>query len=130
VKIFSVSIRVNITQVGEVMDSPESPASEENVPPTKFNDDPVDKQEKMLNSYMDRIERMQSPSLTRMPFAAPPSDSHQLTETVRITANTFEDLQAILSRFHAVAKELQPVPDSLLREPNFIPSVPAFPQYG
>lgn len=127
-KVFSVSIQVRITQVGVVVDAPETPAGEE--APKKFNDDPIDKQEQMLNKYLDRVANIQGPRLVSM-NAAPPSDSHMLTETVRITADTFEDLQAILSKFHAVAKELSPVPDSLLQDTaRFIPSVPAFPGYG
>jgi hypothetical protein len=39
-----------------------------------------------------------------------------MVENVRITAETFEDVQAILASFHAVAKKLPYVPDSLVQQ--------------
>jgi hypothetical protein len=107
-KIFNVSLQVRITQIAQIPDNPTDPEPRAKEP---FNDDPMDKQEKILNKYLDRVAAIQTP------HAAIPSEaeSAMLTRSIRVQAETFEDLQAILQKFNAVTKEIPTVDESLLK---------------
>lgn len=113
-KIFNVNLRVTIQQMGELADrETETPVEP---PKPSFNDDPIDKAEKMLNKYLDRAVGPRGVVAGPMGFYPGEQDGHTMTENVRITAESFEELQAILAKFHAVAKELPAVPESLIRQ--------------
>jgi hypothetical protein len=117
-KIFNVSLRVCITQIAELPDNPPEPPPEEKKP---FDDDPVNKQEKMLSKYLDRVERMNAPRApTAFPFpgyASEFTDGASMTRNIKISAETFEDLSAILKKFSDASKTLPEVPDSMLTVP-------------
>lgn len=118
-KIFNVSLRVSINQIGEIPDNPptETPLSKQ-----PFNDDPVDKQEKMISKYLDRMAEMQTP---RAPGFASESEGAAMNRSVRVQAETFEDLSAILQKFSNVLKEIPAVDGTLLKVA--IPVVPSGP---
>jgi hypothetical protein len=111
-KIFNVSLRVQINQIGEIPDNPPDLPVKEKEP---FDDDPVNKQEKILNKYLDRVERMNAPRPV-MPgmFYGNESDGASMTRNIRISAETFEDLAEILKKFSDIAKTLPEVPDSVV----------------
>jgi hypothetical protein len=112
-KIFNLRLIVNIEEIAELPDVPEEPPKP--TEPKRFNDDPIDKAEAMLNRY---IEKVNGPP--RVPGMAPSfgmgGDNHNITENIRISAATFEDLQQVLRRFHQVIRELPQVPDSVVRQ--------------
>lgn len=112
-KIFNVSLRVVISQVAEL---PDAPQDSESQPPQKFNDDPLDKQEKILDRYMTRLEKIQAPPM-RPGYFVPgiDQDGASMSQNVRIVAANFEDLSAILKKFDDTAKSLPAVPDSVLQ---------------
>ena len=70
-KIFNVAIRVSIQQIAVLPDDP----TDGDAKPAKeaFNDDPLDKQDKILTKYMDRMEAIAGPQVPRM--VAPQGDS-------------------------------------------------------
>lgn len=115
-KIFNVSVCIEINQIGEIVDrEPETPQ-----PAKPFNDDPLDKAEKMLDRYLEKANLVSPRRMDLLGFG----DSTRMTENIRVTAESFEDLQAILRKFHATAKELPTVPDSLVRQANnFTPAI-------
>lgn len=110
-KIFNVSLRVQITQIAEIPDNPPETATEVR---EKFDDDPVNKQEKILNKYLDRVERMNAPRPMMAFYPGGESDGASMTRNVKIHAETFEDMSEILKKFSDAAKTLPEVPDSLL----------------
>jgi hypothetical protein len=118
-KIFNVSLRVTIQQIGEIAEhEPEMPVE---VPkPELFSEranlDPIDKADKMLNRYLDRALGSRGPVGVLIGSYPGDQDGQTITENVRIAAESFEDLQAILAKFHAVAKALPSVPDSIIRQ--------------
>jgi hypothetical protein len=117
-KIFNVNVRVTMTLVADIPDNPEpapAPVKE------KFNDDPLDKTEKVMNKYLDRVERMNRgprhhrrgfPTFPGMPGGEPEGAS--LSKNVAVTAENYRDLNAILEQFAAVAESLPAVPDSVM----------------
>ena len=112
-KIFNVSLSVRISQVGEIRDS----ETESTESPKPFNDDPLDKADQMMSKWMKnlapRIPSPQGPFYVGS-YAAGEGDSQTVTENVRINAETFEELQAILAKFHAVIRALPAMPDSIV----------------
>lgn len=66
-KIFNVSLRVQITQVAEIPDNPEVPAPE---PPQSFNDDPLDKQEKIMTNTWTASPSFSGPRWSHTPGRA------------------------------------------------------------
>ena len=121
-KIFNVSLRVQINQIAHIPDNPAEPAPKE-----PFNDDPLDKQKKILDSYMDRVERMNAPRLVGPGFATE-SESASMNRSVQVQAETFEDLSAILQKFSDTLKQIPAVDPSLLKVAE--PTIPSMPQYG
>jgi hypothetical protein len=125
-KIFNVSLRVTIQQIGEIVDhEPDTPvdAPKPELFSERANLDPLDKADKMLNKYLDRALGPRGP-VGVIPIGLYPGeqDGQTITENIRIAAESFEDLQAILAKFHAVAKQLPAVPESLIRQAaNFTP---------
>jgi DNA-directed RNA polymerase specialized sigma24 family protein len=101
VKIFNVSVRVSITLIAELPDNPPEATKQ------PFSDDPLKKAEALF----DRAEKFMAPR---------PPDGAQMTQNVRIQAETYEDLQAILKMFADTVRAIHKVPDSLL------PTMPAF----
>ena len=115
-KIFNVSVCVEINQIGEIVErEPETPPAAK-----PFNDDPVDKAERMLDRY---LEKANLGGARILGFAAA-GDSTRMVENIRVTADSFEDLQEILRKFHTTVKALPTVPDSLVRQAsNFTPAI-------
>jgi hypothetical protein len=113
-KIFNVRINVQINQVAQIPDNPE------NTGPKPFNDDPVDKQSDMLDRYLGKVAHVFGP---RSPMGASEGDRAEMTRSVNVAAETFEELQAILAKFNDTAKTLVAVPDSLLaaHDPSITP---------
>lgn len=102
-KIFNVSIQVSISQIGEIADrEPE---------PKPFNDDPVDKQAQVMDKYLGKLVRMMPPS-----FGPSGADGQSMNESVKIVADSFEDVQAILGRFHKLAGDLPAAPASVVEQ--------------
>jgi hypothetical protein len=83
------------------------------------------KQQKMLDRYMDRVEKLKAPRAIGIAYPGE-HDAQTMTENVRIAAETFEELQAILAKFHAVAKQLPAVPDSVIAPSKLTPMGPMF----
>jgi len=116
-KIFNLRLMVNIEQIAELPDAPEEPPK--TAEPKRFNDDPIDKAEAMLNRY---IQKVNGPPRVFAGIAPPfgmglgQGDNHNITENIRISAEDFEDLQKVLKRFHQVIRELPQVPDSVVRQ--------------
>jgi hypothetical protein len=109
-KIFNVSIRVQIDQVLEIPDTEPEPAKRE-----PFNDDPLDKAEKIMDRYIQKTGLGRAP-LVAMPFPGMGSDGTMMTENVKVQAETFEELQNILMKFHMKFQELPAVPESLITQ--------------
>lgn len=75
----------------------------------------------MLDRYMDRLEKIAAGGASPFPgmfFPGENADGASMSQNVKITAESFEDLSAVLKRFSEAAKGLATVPDSL-----FIPGV-------
>jgi hypothetical protein len=119
VKIFNVSLHVRITQIAQIPDNPPEPAPAAKEP---FNDDPLDKQEKIMNKYLDRMAEIQGP---RGGTYASEAESASMRRSVKIQAETFEELSDILRKFDQLAKSLPPVDESLLKVATFV-APPAF----
>jgi hypothetical protein len=116
-KIFNVSLRVSITQIAELPDNPPTEA------PKPFNDNPL----KAAEALFDRAERFMAPRVAVPGFGGMypgEGDGAQFTQSVRIQAETYEDLQSVLKMFADTVKAINKVPDSLLKE-----AVPA-PSFG
>jgi|SRR5882724_333617 len=122
-KIFNVSLRVQITQIAQIPDNPESPSPQEKQP---FNDDPLDKQEKIMNKYFDRLAAFQGP-VGGVVFATE-SEGASMNRSVKVQAETFEDLAAILQKFSDTLKHIPEVDSSLLKVA--MPTMPATPSFG
>jgi hypothetical protein len=124
-KIFNVSLRVVIMQIAEIPDNPhtpEPPASE------KFTDDPLDKQEKLLNKYMDRVERIQRGPVAVFPgLGVEQQDGASFSKNVKIAAETYDDLAVVLKQFADTAGKLRAVPDGLLTDAAADPTLTPFP---
>lgn len=118
-KIFNVSLRVQITQIAEI---PDNPATEPPPEKERFTDDPMDKQEKVLNKYLDRLVDIQQP---RGLAYASESEAASMNRSVKVQAETFEDLAAILQKFSNTLKEIPAVDPSLLKVSQ--PTAPATP---
>jgi hypothetical protein len=115
-KIFNVSLRVSITQIAELPDNPPDPT------PKPFNDNPL----KQAEALFDRAERIMQPRMAMaIPYGDAGSDGAQITQNVRIQAETYEDLQAVLKMFADTVKAIHTVPDSILRDAahSFTPSL-------
>ena len=87
---------------------------------------PLDKADKILSKHFDRLgigggARI-APGMVIGPYG-PEADSASMHRNVRITAEGFDELQAILAKFNDTAKQLAAVPDSLLAPDaqNFTP---------
>ena len=119
-KIFNVAIRVSIQQIAVLPDDP----TDGDAKPAKeaFNDDPLDKQDKILTKYMDRMEAIAGPQVPRM--VTPQGDSAGMVRNVRIAASDFGELQKILAAFDETIKKLPAIPDSLLQSHSAIPIQP------
>lgn len=126
-KIFNVSLQVRITQIAEIPDNPEVPAEPETEKFDPLNDDPMKKQEKFLNKYLDRAEKLMAPTPRIGPgmfaFAPDQMEGASMSRNVKVQAETFEDLSAILAKFNEAAKTLHAIPDSLLA--SSIPPIPS-----
>jgi hypothetical protein len=118
-KIFNVSLRVVITQIAEIPDNPDMPAEPE---PEKFdplNDDPMKKQKQFLDKYMERAEKLMVGGPRPFPgmlaaYSPDQQEGASMSRNVKVQAETFEDLSAILAKFNEAAKSLHAIPDSLL----------------
>lgn len=118
-KIFNVSLRVQITQVAELPDNPPPDPA-----PKPFNDNPL----KQAEALLERAERIMAAPPRPMPgmfYAGGDSDGASYTQNVRISAETYEDLQTVLKMFADTVKAINKVPDSLLRE-----AAPPMPSFG
>jgi hypothetical protein len=96
-KIVNVKVIVQITEVADYQEAPPEPEAE------KFNDDPLDKQEKILNKYADRILGAQRPAVT---YYAGESNGLSLSLNFSVLTSGFEELQGILARFEMVSKAI------------------------
>ena len=118
-KIFNVRVRVDIVLVTTLPDElPEPTTPRAHVP---YNDDPVDKQAKMMDEYLNKAAKVfgaRGPALYVPGMPGDGGDSASMTRSINVQAETFEELQAILQKFNQVAKELHAVPDSLLTAHN------------
>lgn len=108
-KIFNVSLRVSITQIAELPDNPpDTPAH------PSLSDNPL----KAAEALFDRAERIMAPrpipGVPGFGMYGTESDGASLTQNVRIQAETYEDLQAVLKMFSDTVKAINKVPDSLL----------------
>ncbi len=116
-KIFNVGVRVTIQQVGEIPDLPDLP----DPPKEKFNDDPIDKADKMLTKHFERlgIGNAVRPGIfvASGPYG-PESDGASMSRTVRITAETLKELTIVLAMFEDTINALNAVPDSVLSAHN------------
>lgn len=121
-KIFNVSLRVQITQIAEIPDNPEPPAPEERQP---FNDDPLDKQDKLMNKFLDRAIAIAAPRAIAYPVE---SEGAAMNRSVKIQAETFEELSAILQKFSDTLNKIPEVDGSLLKVAT--PTMPATPSFG
>jgi hypothetical protein len=113
-----------ITQIAELPDNPEPPATEEKKP---FSDDPLDKQERLMDKYLEKVAKIQNRPPGGM-FMAPPypnehSDGASLSQNIKITAADYDDLAAILKKFSDAARELHAVPDSVVSAAAGMPTV-------
>lgn len=118
-KIFSVRIHVEIGLVATLPDElPETTA-----PPQPFNDDPLDKQSKMMDDYLNKAAKIfnRGPAVFVPGMPGQGGDSASMTRIINVQAETFEELQAILQKFNQTAKELPAVPDSLLTASHLTP---------
>lgn len=115
-KIFNVRICVQINQIAQIPDNPESTG------PKPFNDDPVDKQAEMLDKYLGKVANAFG-ARSPIGMVATEGDRAEMTRNVNVAAETFEELQAILAKFNDTAKTLIAVPDSLLavHDPSITP---------
>lgn len=116
-KIFNVRINVQINQVAQIPDNPESTG------PKPFNDDPIDKQADMLDNYLKKAAAAFGGRGPGGMIPGMDGDRAEMSRSVNVAAETFEDLQAILAKFNDAAKTLVAVPDSLLavHDPNITP---------
>jgi hypothetical protein len=111
-KIFNVSIHVSISQIGQIPDEPPEPETKK-----PFNDDPLDKQEKIMDKYLDRISHLMGKGqhIFAGGFPGDEMEGASMKRNIRIVAEDFEELQGILSKFNETAKQLHAVPDSLFK---------------
>jgi hypothetical protein len=110
-KIFNLNIRVTATMIAEIPDLPAETGPEEKKP---FNDEPLDKQERIMEQYLNRVEKMmggRGPGLFVMGGEA---DGASMCESVRIAVGDFDDLQGVLKKFSETVHALPAAPDSLL----------------
>lgn len=107
-KIFNVALQVTITQIAELPDNP---------PTAPFNDDPL----KKVDQFFERAERIMAPRPPMIGMVGYGSDGASITQNVRIQAETYEDLQAVLRMFADTVKAIHKVPDSILKDaaPSF-----------
>jgi len=115
-KIFNVSLQVIISQIAELPDNPPEPT------PKPFNDNLL----KQAEALFERAERIMAPRPVMPGFGAyGKQDGASMRQSVRIQAETHEDLQAVLKMFSDTVKAINKVPDSLLRESTgiIIPSI-------
>jgi hypothetical protein len=110
-KIFNVSVCIEINQIGEIV---EHEAETAPPAPKPFNDDPLDKAEKMLDRYLEKANGVRM-GAAMLGYAAA-GDSTRMVENIRIAAASFEDLQEVLKKFHDTAKQLVTVPDSIVQQ--------------
>lgn len=116
-KIFNVAVSVSILQIAELPDNPPPEAT-----PKPFNDNPL----KQAEALFDRAERIMAPRAPMLPGYAYPgeNDGAKMIQNVRIQAETYEDLQAVLKMFADTVKAIHKVPDSILKEA--IPTAQSF----
>lgn len=103
-KIFNVRLQVNINELGAL---PDVPAEEPQ--PEKFNDDPLDKADKILTKHFKNLEFPRSPVM-----ALPGDNGMSLTLNFNIIGENFEAVQCILAKFYSTATlihEAQPAPE-------------------
>jgi hypothetical protein len=111
-KIFNVSLRVDIAQIAEIPDRPIETNESSRKP---FSDDPLDRQEQLMDKYLGKLANIAPPRLPGYYPGAGGQDGASMAQSVRISAESFDDLSAILKQFDRVVKELHPVPDSIVR---------------
>jgi hypothetical protein len=113
-KIFNINVRVTATQIAEIPDNPP-----EQLPPAKepFNDDPIDKQAKMIDRYMDKMAKLMGSSPVPGLFGPNGPEGGEgatMSRNARIAAGSFDDLTAILQKFSDTLNGLPSVPESLM----------------
>lgn len=97
-KIFQIQLGVEITEVGELQDPKPSFAEEIE---RDIRDDPVKAQAKLV----DKLTSIAVPSPAMAVFPARPTGL-TMSDSVKITAGSFEELQTILRKFHDLAQSL------------------------
>lgn len=97
-KVYSLTLSVRIALIGEMDPEPvpAQPALSDNLP-----DDPV----KASAVILDRLDHYLTKSAPPM-FPGQPVENDQMAmnETHKIVATNFEELQAVLAKFHATAE--------------------------
>lgn len=103
-KLFNVHFRVQITEIGELED-PKPTLSE------GFADgSPI----KEMGVLFERLKESgafpgSSPTIVG-PYGEGPGISMSAADTVKVAANSFEELQVMLAKFHATAQSLSGLP--------------------
>ncbi len=98
-KLFSVHFTVSISEIGELEDPKEVKPLCEEFP----QDSPMRDAAKLFERLQERMPG--NPFGSPVPIVGG-GDGMQMQQTVRIAAAGFEELQAILKKFHALADSL------------------------
>lgn len=104
-KLFNVRLHVQITEIGVVgeRDADAQPPLESLIH-DRQNDSPLKDAAKLMDGYLARVTAPQ-----KFPFytsSANGDDAVNMTENVHIAASSFEELQAILAKFHGTAQSI------------------------
>jgi hypothetical protein len=103
-KIVSVKLSLSLVELGEYQD----PTPPEPEAPKKFNDDPLDKQERIMDKYLDRIVEIQRPPAVPGYFQMPGGGGNQLSldRQFTILCTGFDELQQIVNAIEAQARKI------------------------
>lgn len=98
-KLFNVNVAVRITEIGELQD-PQPSFAEELA--KDFRDDPLKAQAKL----MEKAASLMAPPKVVGFFPGDAPAGVSMNSNVQIAAGSFEELQAILQKFHEVGASL------------------------
>lgn len=107
-KLWNIALSVKITTAGELTGYPsgDPETCQEAISEIKPGSDPMLTQAKILDTYL----RKMAPTVSPPVFAYGQEPGVSMADSTQVGADTFEELQRIISRFHALLTEIgQPV---------------------
>lgn len=119
-RIYNIKLSVQMNEMGELLDLPPEPETET---VEKFNDDPLDKANKLMDKWAKQMNPSRGTAIVPLGGMYPgEGNGTMLSQNFAILATDFEEAQQIVQRFYSLAKEIHQSRPAPVSAPPPIPS--------